>query len=202
METIREKLSYLNDLDVELELSIGYNKTLKIQGKLHLKEINGYSLTTYRVYEDGKVICDSIELRFPEDNVLSIVPIEDSSTIKKLLDNIRLGKVSVQWKEWSFSGGKTYGDYDLYNLIKDGKTYGSIEVNMDNGISIWLNGQTVCTDIKTASFCENVEALLAEGIIRDDMELVNKLGRDDEGNIKLPRDFSDITREGVLSGQY
>lgn len=115
--------------------------------------------------------------------------------LKEVLDAIEKGCLSVKWKGWSFSGGRDWGDWHTFEILKGTEKVGEIDLSADYAnVEI---GDKCIFDIK-----ENIDLakkVLMKALARDDKELCEKI-TDADGNIKLPEDYDDIERTEILGG--
>ncbi len=124
-----------------------------------------------------------------------------SGKANEVLREISKGNIKVKWDSWSFSGGRDYGNWDAFTLSKDGNEYGRIELNDAEGVTIIVDGETLCYEEDNQFFWDKADKILTDALRRDDAEFVAKISNE-SGMIFMPRDNGDISREDVLSGRY
>ncbi len=124
--------------------------------------------------------------------------------IKRVLDMIQKGELKVRWDSWFFSGGRDYGDGDIYRLYtSDGRKYGDLEVNLRNGLSFSSNMSVYFNseEIDDEELMNKAEEVLTMALKRDDPAFVAMLTKDGE-TFALPRDYGDISRKQVMKGEW
>lgn len=125
-------------------------------------------------------------------------------TILKVLDQIRQGSLRIKWDSWCFTGGRDWGDWDMFKIYNlNGTEYGFLELNQRNGLNISQTtvDQTICYESEDENVFKEAEKLVYEVIKRDDPEIVAMLSRDGEF-LGFPKDFGDISRTEVLNGKW
>ena len=113
--------------------------------------------------------------------------------IKEVLDAIEKGCITVRWSGWSFTGGRDWGNWHTFELLKGSEKIGSIDLATDY-VNVEVNGETIF-DIKEE--ITRAEAVLMIALARDDKELCAVI-TDDNGNIKLPEDNEDIDCKQIM----
>jgi hypothetical protein len=115
--------------------------------------------------------------------------------LKEVLDAIEKGCLSVKWKGWSFSGGRDWGNWHTFEILKGVEKIGEIDLSFDY-VNVELEDKCIF-DIK--EHIDLAEKVLMEALARDDKELCEKI-TDVNGNIKLPEDNDDIARAEIIGG--
>ena len=120
--------------------------------------------------------------------------------MKELLEQIRVGEITVKWNGWIFTA-RSCGNWHDFGLYRKGKECGYIK-DGDNGLTIEVDGENICENLKDEQLQISLEDILMMALKRDDKELADKLTVDANGNIFPPCDNCDITREDIINGTY
>ncbi|MBO4847055.1 MAG: hypothetical protein J5525_12295 [Lachnospiraceae bacterium] len=124
------------------------------------------------------------------------------SDVLKVLDDVQTGALQVYWKAWSFSGGRDYGDDQIYSLMKGDEVFGEIYVNECNGVTVRdSKGDILSYEVNESSLLETADRILYNAVQRDDKKIVKILSYDGQF-LGLPRDYHDITRSDVIEGRW
>lgn len=127
-----------------------------------------------------------------------------NAKMTELFNHIKDATIKVKWDSWFFAGGRDYGDATRYELVHwTGKHYGTIDCNDIYGITIRtvLDGY-LCNDCWDKEIITALAELLNYALHRDDEDLISKLPHDEYGEVVVPKDFCDISREDVLTGRW
>lgn len=122
-----------------------------------------------------------------------------------VFDRLASGDLKLQYNGWSFTAGHE-GDSDMYDILdSSGNHYAHLDAYDDDSLEFTTSGETLYTNgwyaRKNVALFERFEHLIVPCLKRDDPEICKALC-DEEGRICFPRDYSDISREAILSGEW
>lgn len=124
---------------------------------------------------------------------------------EKIGNDIRDGKTNIRFDKWSFSGGRDEDCWE-FSLLKNDEALGYVRLYpLKRYVSV--NYDNVCCDncgwntrVNEQVF-DFYDIVVREALKRDDAEYSSK-SVDEHGNVILPEDMDDISREDILSGEY
>ena len=116
---------------------------------------------------------------------------EIKKKINTLLDEIKAGTKTVKWNGWFFSGGRDWGDWHRFNIFHDDELISSINLGNSCGNNFITLGMG---EIEDEDLVTKADKIIMEALVRDDKEML-----DENGNVVLPEDYCDISREEFLS---
>lgn len=125
----------------------------------------------------------------------------EQSQIAQLFDRLEKGELKIEWHAWCFSGGRDWGDWDLFRLKNDdNETAGYIEIS-DNAEYVRVDAGGSIATAEGDEACSKAYHIINAAVMRDDPEFVEKVGA--QGGMPCyPRDYGDISRNDIHEGSW
>ncbi len=123
----------------------------------------------------------------------------DNKTLEMIINEIETGNVQVLFSGWSFTGGRSFGDSYIFDLVRGNKKCGYAEDNNSGRVEVELDKQNTWL-YETDPVYQKVIDTVAKAFFRDDKEVVEKITY--KGDRYMPCGNGDISREDVLTGRW